>query len=166
MGMVQLGAAWESIDIYRNIANLLQSEGRNALSYAATLRVSELKASGKKSLHPLISRNEFIDRERPSILDKDVKAQVTNWYPKARKAANQRHAKRLSYMQERFQRGEHPDTHADFWNNWKEPELPPLPGVPFSSYFTIPKVFFTATALVILLAGLLWIHSFIKRRCS
>jgi len=164
LGMVQLGAAWESIDIYRNIAHLLQAEGRNALSYAAILRVSELKTSEKASLHPLIPTEDYSEQDRPRFIENDIKSQVDDWYLEARKAADLRHANRLSYMQVRFQRGEHPDTHADFWNDWNEPKFPPLPGVPLSSYFTTPKVFFTATALVVFLAILLWIRSFIKRR--
>lgn len=47
-------------------------------------------------------------------------------YLKLKATGDAVHRERLAYMNARFDRGEHPDTHSDFWKDWKEPPYPVL----------------------------------------
>lgn len=129
LGMVQLGGAWQSVDIYRNIHFLLNHEGRNALAYVAHLRVTELRGSGKNSLHPLkvdAAENKQFSAKR--FLESGQVREIKSWFKNARKASDQRYEQRTNYMLDKFKTGEHPDTHPDFWNEWDEPNFIGMPG--------------------------------------
>jgi hypothetical protein len=55
-------------------------------------------------------------------------APVTAYYAKARAAAEARNAKRTAFMEERLRAGRHPDTDPNFWDGYREPARPRLPG--------------------------------------
>lgn len=38
-----------------------------------------------------------------------------------------RNALRQVYMLEKLEKGEHPDTHSEFWADWREFDLPAMP---------------------------------------
>lgn len=119
-GMIKLGSAWRSIDMFNNLRIALSVERRSSLAYAAELRMRELKGYGAKS--------EFLDEEqnwrrfayRPEDDDKEY---TEAWFQKARAAADERHEARLEYMEARFARGLHPDTDSEFWDDWEEPDF-------------------------------------------
>jgi tetratricopeptide (TPR) repeat protein len=125
-GLIQLGAAWESVDTFQTLQLCLHSESSMLLAHLAYLREKELYDSGKRSFHPVKTVRAEV---RPHFSGgfSDVE-RIGKYYHKARAAAISRDAAWISYQDERFAKGMHPDTHPDFWQDWKEPEFPKLPG--------------------------------------
>ncbi|WP_035613928.1 hypothetical protein [Haloferula sp. BvORR071] len=126
-GLVQLGAAWESVDVFQTLQVCLSAEKNGTLARLARLRVQELLAEGATSLHP---SKEVDGQYREPFNFKDTVAgekQIDRFYLHARAAAKQREAKWIAYQEERFAKGMHPDTQPDFWSSWQEPPFPELP---------------------------------------
>lgn len=125
-GLVHLGSAWELIDVY-----MLIHTGLNQLSKwsLAELRALELFAMGKEPYYPdQFSADDLVnDRLSGTSLTPKGKAEVAAFFKEVRQAAEQRKTARDAYMEERFKRGEHPDTHPDFWSQWREPAMPKYP---------------------------------------
>ncbi|MGB0991882.1 MAG: hypothetical protein ACPG32_05375 [Akkermansiaceae bacterium] len=131
-GLIRLGAAWRSIDVYTALVEVYQEQNRASLAYIAQLRVNELAGSGLKSAH----YNPKTAQEVMSYVGKSTPRKtkpLEEWYGKARAAANDRHVARTSYMQKKMAKGMHPDTHAYFWDGWKEPDFPRI------HYSLVPK---------------------------
>jgi hypothetical protein len=78
------------------------------------LRVDELVKKGNPGVLPM----EISDL-RPTKED-------SRDYLRLREDGTKVHQARLAYMNARFGRGEHPDTHPAFWSEWKEPAFPVL----------------------------------------
>jgi len=122
-GMIQLGAGWESIDLFTLLAAALQAEGRSQLARMAMLRVAVLRAAGRMSIHP--TQIESLQSGPPTLVQ-DADA-YESFYAVVKTASEERHRNRTTYMTSRLARGEHPDTHPGFWNDWKEPRFPGIP---------------------------------------
>ena len=129
-GLIVMGDAWQSVDIYNALGVALQAHGHTSLDRLAILRARELIQSGKQSI------NEQLRADDPN-LDKAVERidsfltrpeQVDRFYTKARAAADDWHAKRTAFMMERLESGRHPDTDATFWDGYRETKPPRLPG--------------------------------------
>lgn len=137
-GLVQLGAAWRSPDVYRMICYYVSNQSAGALASLTYQRVKELNGNQPHTLHPgwdedsqagLIIRPKSEEGEYYAQEPEDLK-KVINFYKQARQAAHQRHLERTEYMLAKLEAGEHPDTHRDFWNGWKSPTFPKIPGRP------------------------------------
>jgi tetratricopeptide (TPR) repeat protein len=112
-GLVVLGNAWESVDIFHALNIALQRDslgfergregGRNTLAYLAWLRCRELIDAGKGSMLP-----------DPA-------------YAKLRAEADAWQAARTAFMMERLKAGRHPDTDPHFWDGYTERPAPGLP---------------------------------------
>lgn len=138
-GLIVLGDAWESVDVFASLCHALLSDGahRNngdsSIAYMAKLRAVELVNSGKHSLAPRASKNPA---DLKSIIGEETANYISNPAPleaqftELRRDADMWQAQRTSYMLARLEKGEHPDTHADFWKDWQEPELPAVYGKP------------------------------------
>jgi len=50
VGLITMGNAWESIDVYSLLAKVLSETQRPTMAYLAKLRIEELKKAGKKSV--------------------------------------------------------------------------------------------------------------------
>ncbi len=132
-GLIQLGLGWESSDAFRSLAKVLDSGRLASISELAFQREKELLSTGKGSLHPLAivrdqissGQSRFLKRGR---LERVRLERVRDYFPIAREAADRRNGEWIAYQQARFAKGMHPDTHPDFWKDWKEPTLPALPG--------------------------------------
>ena len=125
-GLIQLGAAWESIDSFHTLQLCLHADRMMPLSHLAHLRMNELYERGGRSLHPVQEiRDQVVPEGSDGFRDR---AQVEAFYRKARQAAIKRETEWLAYQEKRFGLGMHPDTHADFWKDWREPEFPKMPG--------------------------------------
>ncbi|WP_367874503.1 hypothetical protein [Luteolibacter sp. Populi] len=120
--LIQLGSAWENLDVFAALGAVLNGAGANTPSLLASLRVEELKKSGRSTLYPVPER---VNAET-GINAGDFKL-ATAWYFKTRLASQKRNLAWLVYQKERFAKGEHPDTHPDFWKAWQEPAFPALP---------------------------------------
>lgn len=140
-GLIVLGEAWESVDVIFALALALRAHGDGSLGDLADLRLLELLAAGKKSLHPqfeflevghtlsLAYSRDFMPRARLASPYEFMTDSTRSYFAKAREQATSTEAKRWAFMETRFTIGKHPDTDADFWKGWQESEPPPLPEV-------------------------------------
>jgi hypothetical protein len=136
-GLIVLGNAWESVDVFASLCNALLSDGENrnngdsSIAYMAKLRAIELVDEGKSSLAPRASKNVNILKAR---LGEGVASYVSHTKPldkqfkELRAESDSWQNERTAYMMARLEKGQHPDTHPDFWNEWSEPEPPAIYG--------------------------------------
>jgi len=158
-GLIALGNAWESVDIFYALALVFQDQSHASLNLLAQNRVAELVQSGKRSLSPdfeydHINQN-FIDGEFLIDLSGSYESKLSDdYYPKARKEADAWVKSRNDYALERLQRGEHPDTHPEFWAQWTETSSPPkMPGRP--DMLILPGAIITVLGIMALIALLI-----------
>ena len=136
-GLIVLGDAWESVDVFHafNVALQLDSVGhdrgreggRNTLAYFAWLRCRELIDAGQGSILPGAARGEDLKAllPRPDFVGADHL--LDNAYRELRDEAEARHDSRVAFMTRRLKAGLHPDTNPQFWNGYNEPPPPSLP---------------------------------------
>lgn len=126
-GLIVLGAAWESVDIFDSLAQALSSDGQASVAHLAELRRNELLDEGKK---PLAGSADEMRKQKPGSLymmatDK-AKQNIEADFKMLRDEAKEYEKNRTAYMMERLKAGRHPDTDKDFWSDWTEPEPPEL----------------------------------------
>jgi hypothetical protein len=125
-GLVALGNAWESVDVFYALARVLQINGETSLAYLAVLRVRELLDSGKRSM--LV----FGPSEGSELLKGPVELrhpeQVRAYFTLARESANRWSAQREAFMLERLRAGRHPDSDKAFWEGLRGEPPPRMPG--------------------------------------
>lgn len=138
-GLVVLGNAWMSVDVFHALNVALQRNslgfergrdgGRNSLAYFAWLRCIELVDSGQNSYLPdapkgeklkaLLYRPDFTKADL--LLDpafRDLRAEADAW-----------HAERVAFMSQRLDAGRHPDTDASFWEGYADRPAPKMPTI-------------------------------------
>lgn len=147
-GLIQLGAAWESVDAFQALTAALRKDFAEQLAYMAVLRQEELKQAGGVSLHPDAKVRAKVTPL--AWLNQTEDELVRGYYEKARAAARKREADWLAYQEERFARGMHPDTHPDFWKDWKEPKLPKMPGPTLAERFQRNPLVWSISFVVLL----------------
>lgn len=151
MGLVVLGAAWESIDVYEALGALSAPEIATFIS----LRIGELQGNGKKN----ISGTNFVAKERM------VGTTHREYYKKIRANAEEFNKKRTEFMVGRFAEGKHPDTHPDFWAGYVEvPPVAPLPMRLAQPIVTMRNMVIGGASLLILIAIGLYIRQQVKGR--
>lgn len=150
-GLVVLGAAWESVDIFDAIGALAKQRRQNPelVSFSA-LRVAELQKAGRKSLstEPLFSQKEPSEwlQERYKLLRDDADL----WQKE-----------RTEYLVARLNAGRHPDTDPTFWNDW-HPRPAPIFSPPWYRAFlggdpAFTLLFFFVLAPLALVFTIAWI---------
>jgi len=152
-GLIQLGAAWQSVDTFRTLQMCLHGEGHSYISHLSYLRQKELSDSGARSLHPSAKvRDQITPISSGGFENID---RVDRFYREARRAADTRNSAWTDYQEKRFALGMHPDTHPDFWSEWKEPGFPKMPGPTLTERMerNIPL---TAVGLIVLVLGSLF----------
>jgi hypothetical protein len=133
-GLISLGEAWQSVDIFRALhIALLEMDQKSATAYTAHLRCIELIDQGRGSILPgapkgeelkaSITRSTAEFRRHQHQLD-----QLDQDYHRLRAAADKWHGERTKYMMDRLEAGRHPDTDPTFWADYKDSSPPPLPG--------------------------------------
>jgi hypothetical protein len=127
-GLIQMGAAWESADTFRALQLCLHAQQASSVAHLAYLQQLELAESGAGSLHPDEKVRETV---RPYTFPGTFYGgkQVENFYGDARAAAAERDQEWIAYQEDRFAKGMHPDTHPDFWKDWREHEMPEMPNL-------------------------------------
>lgn len=136
-GLVVLGDAWESVDVFHALNVALQRDsvghergregGRNTLAYLAWLRCRELVASGRGSLLPGSPRGEALLARlpRPDFVKADLLLDPA--FRDLRTEADAWQAARLAFMTPRLRAGRHPDTDPRFWDGYADAPAPGLP---------------------------------------
>jgi hypothetical protein len=131
-GLVVLGNAWESLDVFLALREPLQLQGKGSLAELARLRSIELMHQGKRSLDLSTSNADLMNGFKNSM-SRPVpysSQQIQEIYTRLRTEANEYQQKRTAYMMARLEQGQHPDSHSAFWSEWQDAG-PPAP-VPFT----------------------------------
>ena len=130
-GLIVLGAAWQSVDVFQALASSLNTENGLTLSYLASLRTQELLKEGSNSLASKAMISTMIDHDLTTPLSRDGmrinkenQKTLRELFPKLRAEADSWAAARNAYMLSRLEKGDHPDTNPKFWADWK-PAAPP-----------------------------------------
>ena len=136
-GMIVLGIAWDSADIFHALNVALQRDSlgfergrdgsRNTLAYLAWLRCRELVDVGKGSMLPDAPKGEMLKSWLPR--HDFVKADVLldSAFLNLRAEADAWHTARSAFMTKRLKKGRHPDTYPSFWDESTERPAPGLP---------------------------------------
>lgn len=128
MGLVVLGNAWESIDIFATLAKLVDWRREQKLAHFADLRQIELLKAGKNFLFPntAVSTNRYIDHlynARPFATNI---GNVEEKFTELRAEAESWQQARTAYMLVRLKAGRHPDTDSTFWKDYHPVPAPSL----------------------------------------
>jgi hypothetical protein len=145
-GLVVLGNAWESVDVYNALSETLAWQDASLATLAA-LRAEELLKAGRKSVDPKFKFSEY----RVGAQLEDDGAEVKEYYPVLREEADEWAAERESYMMERLKQGRHPDTDPSFWKEWED-DGPPEIAVPLMNWARMPwyqTLFFGGLGLLV-----------------
>jgi hypothetical protein len=134
-GLVILGAAWQSADVFEALAEALNGRGGTTLRYLALLRCREILHSGKSSLSPETLDEEAVAESLVAtgkaqgdgyyINSKNQKA-LDELFPKLRIESDIWAGHRSAYLLAGLEKGRHPDVDAGFWKDWKPAEAPDL----------------------------------------
>lgn len=160
VGLIMLGNAWESLDVYEGILFLSnQHLHEGAIGVLASERIRELKAAGRTTLAKGIS--EHIQHSSPERIRAE--------YVELRKDADLWAKEREAFVLKRLGEGKHPDTDKDFWVGYTERPPRPLDKDSLSDYVRRwdPEGglrFLAVAALAIIAAIVLSIRNRRKRR--
>lgn len=137
LGLIRLGAAWQSPDIYFLLQKAFLLEEQEHPRLLANLRVAELLAEGRTFLKPEIEPafgdpGELSGGTTNTFLKPELINSTLAYYETARKSAESRDQSRTAYLIKRLQSGRHPDSDPTFWKDWREPSFPELPEQPKS----------------------------------
>ncbi|HVT10967.1 MAG TPA: hypothetical protein VHE55_01765 [Fimbriimonadaceae bacterium] len=142
-GLIRLGGAWESPDIFDALAASLSSPRTRILRTMALLRRNELLAKGIQPIGQMSQADVA-----PGDDDEPL-------YRRLRKSAEDWEKARSDFMMTRLRAGRHPDTDPSFWSGYVELPKPELPDLPFWERLTFrntgPWVF-----LVLSVAAIVW----------
>lgn len=115
-GLIILGNAWESIDVFRALQVSLRAEGHSSVAYLAQLRWQEIQQRGGRSLLgvalPPPSNSFSSTRSKWEDLNGE--------YLFMREEAEGWARARTKYMMSRLQEGRHPDTDQNFWHEFND----------------------------------------------
>lgn len=143
-GIIMMGLGYELPDVYDIISgsNMSVSSAGRSLQAFASFRKQELLKAGGSSVQPIwidpktirsmakvMSQDKVeiaIQRKREAILKGLTKSKPSQDFIDLRADGERVHQARMEYIEERFKRNEHPDTHPEFWAHWKEPVYPVL----------------------------------------
>ena len=123
VGLIMLGAAWESPDIVAALAYVLsRTSGSSSVMSIAKMRYDELLKAGKKPLTSTAEQDlQSVSGAKAGPLGERG---IADQFRELRLAADRRHNQRTAFLLAEMKKGRHPDTHADFWTGWKEPTMP------------------------------------------
>jgi tetratricopeptide (TPR) repeat protein len=124
-GLIRLGNAWESVDVF-NALNVAMQHNRagfepefkhlqKPLAYFAYLRCIELIESGKGSMLDGAPQGKKLIASLPTVDGVDLD-RLNGRYRELREEAEYRFKKSRSFVIETLEKGFHPDTHEDFWS--------------------------------------------------
>jgi hypothetical protein len=136
-GLIVLGNAWESVDIFHALNVALQHDtlgfakdsdgGRNSLAYFAYLRCRELIDTGKTSILPDAPKGESLKSMLPEPVRANTAEPFDQAFVRLRRDADAWHAARTAFVTSQLREGRHPDTDRDFWNDYTWTPIPALP---------------------------------------
>lgn len=124
-GLIVLGNAWESPDIFIALADLNgMGHKTKHLEYLCRLRARELESKGHHSLVPSGNARSANAVSRSWSEDSAIDEKE---YRTLRREADTWQARRTAFMMERLKAGRHPDTDPEFWAGYVETAPPEIP---------------------------------------
>jgi tetratricopeptide (TPR) repeat protein len=136
-GLIVLGNAWESVDVFHALNVALQHDtlgftkdldgGRNSLAYLAWLRCHELIDAGKGSVLPDAPKGEKLKSMIPLPVLARTDGSLDQAFVRLRRDADNWHAARTAFMMKHLKAGRHPDTDRGFWKDYAWTHAPALP---------------------------------------
>ncbi len=137
-GLVELGAAWNSYEVFALMTQHIHDGGGQAMAF---FRAKEILVNGGKPVTDvdlLPPEPRYIERYQDT-------------YNHLRETAKQAISDRFKFMRSQFSKGKHPDTDVDFWRGYSAPERPVV-------YLPWPaRLLAYAIEIVINLLGCVWI---------
>jgi len=131
-GLVVLGNAWESVDIFAALAQIMHSDHRDIqVGYLCALRAKELYGQGKRSI--VDASTDPADEIRKPMWPQQQKDDEST-FAKLRAEADRWQKARTDYMMARLSTGRHPDTDPTFWRDYHD-DGPPVLQVSLSRRF-------------------------------
>ena len=157
-GLIVLGNAWESVDVFASMRTALNSQTHSFLAYLAKLRVDELLSTGRSSANPNNQMTVEQSRFAEFGLGRQDIDEVRTYFEDARERANARNELRRKFILDRLAEGRHPDLESEesFWNGWIEPASVVLPnGVNGISHYQtgLDQTFRTVAVVVVILVS-------------
>lgn len=120
-GLVALGSAWQSVDLFEAIAGQTGGRARHdSLGYLAILRAGELLRLGKTAACPSIHDESDLKRGKGLLVGPTGENRIRKSFILLRSEAEQWQKKRTAYMESRLKAGKHPDTDPTFWKDWHD----------------------------------------------
>ena len=120
-GLITLGSAWESVDVFQALGDSIPFEGGSKLYPLVKQRCDELIDSGHRSLIPGSPSGDAL---KDSITVGEMAPSSANdnggAYRRLRAEADDWQKKRSDYMMARLTAGRHPDTDPTFWNEYRD----------------------------------------------
>jgi hypothetical protein len=154
-GLIELGGAWESPDVYEALQVALGH--RREMAYVAGLRMSELQTQGKRSL----TGKTLTQIKSDGFSTQDESARKD--YAQLRSAAEEYRRGLAAYEMPLLVAGRHPDTNPTFWSGYKEPEFPVFGRRTGLMIFLAQSMFLPVFCGAILLAIVIYIFGVVKR---
>jgi hypothetical protein len=142
-GLIVMGSAWNSKEVFALLEMTLLLLDRPATSYAAGLRAREISG-------------EVVVRSAPSDMDSRL---IEEEFKRFRQEADQWRETRNSYILEQLKIGRHPDSDSDFWGGLPEQKPPQFRKKPLA--FGMLMIYFGAGlfAMVTLVATALLLRN-------
>ncbi len=119
-GLIVLGNAWQSMDIFDALTESLDKSDKGTLAYLAQLRRQEIQAAGGHTLAPPADFYEVGELNEPNTQD------LQRLYHHLRVEAEQWQQQRTAFMMPRLRAGRHPDTDPTFWQGYQNMPPPTL----------------------------------------
>lgn len=131
-GMVVLGGAWESPDVFEALGAALETKDGVTLRYLALSRAKELLENGKPSLAKLTLQSLQLLPEAGELYDYGVgvndmnQGDVAQMFVHLRAEADSWNLARQNWALNKLEGGTHPDNDANFWRGYVAGEPPSL----------------------------------------
>ncbi|MCX5659303.1 MAG: hypothetical protein NTW19_06215 [Planctomycetota bacterium] len=174
-GLVTLGNAWESVDAFTSLWLVMAAQQRWTLCVLAQARIDALLDAGKGTLSPDFATRdalrEYLQHHafRGVPIEEEYISRIRTYYTQASAAAQARHEARQAFMMTRLEAGRHPDTDPHFWDGYREPSRPWMPGSLGLLSRIEREIGKTGTIAAVVLFGALvaaWMRSAIRRRAA
>lgn len=128
-GLIVLGSAWESTDVFYAFAYALSDRNDSSTARLSMNRARELVSEGRQSLMSGLFRYPLEGTPGHAQIDQNQSMEIDRWYQDARVEAKDWNQRRHDYVMSRLERGQHPDAEPEFWDDWVETTSPPeIPG--------------------------------------
>lgn len=163
VGLVALGNAWESPDVFALLSSGQFTLRDQSIAYIALQRSKELSNEGRASLLSDKFKEEYLffsgDRASGQTTESLDKA-----YGVLRENAEEFHRNRTEFMLARLESGRHPDTDTDFWTGYVEtPRADVRKFEPLIPRKTWQSPFFVFGTMALVLIGLPLVIFFVGR---